>query len=351
LKDYFKGVRKHIGKLDADQLREQYALLADELARSEMLFHVLRDGLVVLDRTGNVTRFNPAAKNLFGMAPVDFLATYALPLGKSSKQEVEVTYPELRSLEIQTMPLGEETVVIVRDITAEKERTAEEIESGATKSICDLAAGVAHEIGNPLNAIALNIQLIERDPTDRESIEICKQQIQRLDGIIREFLSALRPRKPNLMPGSVADPLRNCLAAMKQQFEERDIKVTLDVSAALPPVALDRDQMEQVFFNLVKNALEAMKDGSSLAISLEADDRDVTVCFHDSGVGMTDEQLTHLFEPYRTTKAKGTGLGLMITQRVVRDHGGSIAVESTPAQGTTFTVRLPRLERRVRALK
>ena len=351
MKDFFRGVRKHIGKLDAAHLREQYELVSDELSRSDALIQVLKDGILVLDRHGDVTRANPAAKNLLGLEPEDFLPTLDLALGKSSRREIEVSYPEHRHLEIQTLPLGEETVVIIRDITAEKARTAEEIESGATKSICDLAAGVAHEIGNPLNAIALNIQLIERDPSDRESIDICKQQIKRLDGIIREFLSALRPRKPNLMPGSVADPLKNCLAAMKQQFEERNIQVTLDIAAALPSVALDKDQMEQVFFNLVKNALEAMKDGSALDISLGADDRDVTVSFRDSGVGMTDEQLAHLFEPYRTTKAKGTGLCLMITQRVVRDHGGSVAVESAPGRGTTFTVRLPRLERRVRALK
>ena len=351
MKDFFKGVRKHIGKLDAEHLREQYELVSDELAQSEALLQVLKDGIVVLDGRGDVVRTNPAAKALLGMEPANFLPTLAIRPGKSTKREIEVSYPELRNLEIQTLPLGDDTVVIVRDITAEKARTAEEIESGATRSICDLAAGVAHEIGNPLNAIALNIQLIERDPTDRESIDICKQQIKRLDGIIREFLSALRPKKPNLMPGSVADPLRNCLAAMKQQFEEHGINVTVDVAAALPPVALDKDQMEQVFFNLAKNALEAMKDGTSLDIALGSDDQDVTVSFRDSGVGMTDEQLAHLFEPYRTTKAKGTGLGLMVTQRIVRDHGGTIAVESAPQVGTTFTVRLPRLERRVRALK
>ena len=351
MKEFFKSVRKHIGKLNAEKLREQYELVSDELSRSEALLQVLKDGIVVLDGRGNITRANPAAKALLGMEPADFLPTLALAAGKSSKREIEVSYPDLRNLEIQTLPLGDDTVVIIHDITAEKVRTAEEIESGATRSICDLAAGVAHEIGNPLNAIALNLQLIERDPTDRESIDICKQQVGRLDGIIREFLSALRPKKPNLMPGSVADPLRNCLAAMQRQFEEHGINVTVDIAAALPPVALDKDQMEQVFFNLAKNALEAMKDGSELDISLGADDQDVMVSFRDSGVGMTDEQLAHLFEPYRTTKAKGTGLGLMVTQRIVRDHGGTIAVESAPQVGTTFTVRLPRLERRVRALK
>ena len=138
---------------------------------------------------------------------------------------------------------------------------------------------------------------------------------------------------------------------MRPQFLERDIRVTLDLPSALPSVALDRDLIEQVFFNLVKNALEAMKDGASLSIALSSDDRDVLVVFRDTGEGMTTEQLTHLFEPYRTTKEKGTGLGLMVSKRIIADHGGTIAVESAPGEGTTMTIRLPRLEKRVRQLK
>ena len=119
----------------------------------------------------------------------------------------------------------------------------------------------------------------------------------------------------------------------------------------LPSVALDRNQMEQVFFNLLKNALEAMRDGGRIDIVVGADDNDVSVTIRDSGEGMTQEQLTHLFEPYRTTKAGGTGLGLMVTSRIVRDHGGTIAAESSQGEGTTFTIRIPRIERRIRELK
>ena len=351
MKDFFKGVRKHIYRLDAAHLREQYKLVADEFARTDMLIHALKEGIVRLDANGEPVQSNPAAEQLLGSDPVDAIRTLGLPLGKSSRREVVVTYPEERTLEIQTTPLGEETIVYVRDITAEKARTEEELRTGATKAVCDLAAGVAHEIGNPLNAIALNLQLLQRDPSDTEAIDVCMSQVKRLDGIIRGFLSALRPTRPDLMPGSLADPLKSCLAALRQQLEERRIRVTLDTPSALPPVALDKGQMEQVFFNIVKNALEAMSDGGELAIELKADDRDVSVSFRDTGSGMDDEQLAHLFEPYRTTKEKGTGLGLMISARIVRDHGGTIAAESKPGQGTTFTIRLPRLERRIRELK
>ena len=351
MKDFFKGVRKHIGRLDAEKLREQYELVADELARSEKLIEILKDGVVRLAANGEVLQSNPAAKTLLGAEPADVLPDLGLPLGKASRREIAVTYPDARTLEIQTIPDAGETVVYLRYVTAEKARSEEELRAGATKAISDLAAGVAHEIGNPLNAIALALQLVKRDPTDTESIDTAIVQLKRLNDITRDFLNALRPRRPNLLPGSLAEPLKSCLATLKPQFEERRIAIALDIPAALPNVALDAEQMEQVFFNLLKNALEAMKDGGTVAIALDADDQDVSVTFRDTGLGMSAEQLAHLFEPYRTTKEKGTGLGLMISKRIVTEHGGSISAESAPGNGTAFTVTLPRLERRIRALK
>ena len=151
MKDFFKGVRKHIDRLDAGHLREQYKLVADELANTEMFLHTLKEGFVRLDPDGRILQFNPAAKRLLGSEPADALADLGLPLGKSSNREVEVSYPEDRILEIQTIPLGKETIVYIRDITAEKKRTEEELRAGATKAISGFAAGLAHEIGNPLN--------------------------------------------------------------------------------------------------------------------------------------------------------------------------------------------------------
>lgn len=351
MKDFFKGVQRHIDKLDADNLRRAYGRMSDEMLFQEALIHAISQGIVVLGPKGEVLKANPAARTIFGTDDVTTaILSLNLPLGVASKSETTLTYPEERSLEIQTIPVIDSTLVLLRDTTAEKKRTEEELRSGATRAVCDLAAGVAHEIGNPLNAIAMNLQLLERDPTDTESLEICKTQVTRLDVIIREFLSALRARKPVLVPGSPADPLKSCLAAMKAQFEDRRIAVTVDMPATLPPVALDKDLIEQVFFNLLKNALEAVKDGDAIQIEIAADDLDVSVAIRDSGFGMSEEQLAHLFEPYRTTKAKGTGLGLMITQRIVSDHGGTITAQSTLGEGTVFTIRLPRLERRIRAL-
>jgi len=350
VKDFFKGVRKHIGKLDANQLREQYGLVADELANSDMIFQVMSEGILVLDSSGNVTKSNPAARKLLGMEPADILPSLELPLGKSSKREFSLTYPDIRTLELKTIPMADDTLVFIRDISSERTRSEEESRAGATRAVRELASGVAHEIGNPLNAISLDLQLLRRDYPDNESINECIHQVERLDGILRGFLQALKPSRPNLIVGNVAEPLTRCLASLRPQLEERSVAVTLDIQTALPQVAIDRDQLEQVFFNLIKNALEAIRDGGKIEVAIKADDNDVITTLHDSGDGIPPEQLVHLFEPYRTTKERGTGLGLMISQRIVRDHGGSIDVESEVGRGTVFTVRLPRIEKRVRRL-
>lgn len=351
MRDFFKGVRKRIGKLDAEQLREQYRLISDEADFLEMLFATNSDGIIVLDEKGVAVRHNPSARALLGMDVAAALETLEVPLGVASKREMSVTYPDERTLEMRTLPMKAGTLVYLRDITAEKVRSEEELRVGATKAVRDLAAGVAHEIANPLNAISLNLEVMARENPCDESIKACRQQIARLDSILRGFLQALRPSRPNLMPGSVAEPLKNCLATLKPQFEERRISVTLEIPAAMPPVALDKTQFEQVYFNIIKNALEALPDGGAIEIDVTSDDNDAIVAIRDNGAGMPPDQVAHLFEPYRTTKDKGTGLGLMISARIVRDHGGTISAESKAGAGTRFTIRIPRLERRIRALK
>ena len=351
MKNFFKGVRRHIGRLDAGQLREQYNLVADEAEFFDLILSTIDRGILVLDDRGGVKFENAAVKSLVGMDGAQAVEALALPLGKASRREMSVTYPESRFLEVQTFPMKEGTLVQIRDTTAERRRSEEELRVGATQAVRDLAAGVAHEIGNPLNAIALNLQLLQRRLNGDDTVAECLHQVSRLDGIIRGFLSALRPSRPNLVAGSIADPLAACLKTLKRQFEDRRISVTLDVPGVLPSVAIDKSQMEQVFFNLLKNSLEAMRDGGKIEIAVGSDDSDVAVTVKDAGDGMTKEQLAHLFEPYRTTKSGGTGLGLMVTARIVRDHGGTIAAESAPGEGTTFTVKLPRIEKRIRELK
>ena len=380
MRDFFNKVAEHIDKLDAEGQRKQYRLLVEELSFYESVFRSLREGVLVVDSAGNTVYANEAVARLTGFdgakakgRPVRHLLpdwdwdNLLAPSGegrgwtRQASCELEVTYPEHRILEIQSTPSANGTVLLVRDVTLARAREESARETSRTDAVRDLAAGVAHEIGNPLNAISLNLQLLAREfrrepDEDRRArllhdIATSQNEVKRLEGIIKGFLSALRPAKLNLVPGSLVDPLTDTLDALKAQFEDRRIQTQLNLPSALPTVLVDRAQMEQVFFNLIKNALEAMRDGGDLDIEVGADDRDVHVVIRDNGSGMDAATLAHIFEPYQTSKEQGSGLGLMLSRRIVHAHGGEIDVESKPGAGTAFTVRIPRLEKRVRRLK
>ena len=375
---FLDKVAQRLDKLDSADRRRQFRQLADEIGFFESVFDTLREGVLVVSPTGDLLYANHAAESLTGCPcskargkPIrkaipgwewdNLLQPARDGWNRASAQELEVLYPEHRILEINAMPSRNGTVVLVRDVTLAREREESARESSRTDAVRDLAAGVAHEIGNPLNAISLNLQLLarefRREPDEERrarllhDISTAQNEVKRLEGIIKGFLSALRPAKLNLVPGTLLDPLTDTLDAMKAQFEDRRIETALNLPTALPTVLVDRAQMEQVFFNLIKNALEAMKDGGSLDIEVSSDDHDVRVAFSDNGSGMDAATLAHIFEPYQTSKEHGSGLGLMLSRRIVHAHGGEIDVESKPGAGTVFTVRIPRLEKRVRRLK
>jgi signal transduction histidine kinase len=174
--------------------------------------------------------------------------------------------------------------------------------------------------------------------------------VQRLDGIISHFLEALRPRPPELAEIQLPDVLAEVLRFQQREFTNRGIAVEAETTDSLPSVMADRDQIKQVFFNIIKNALEAMPPGGRLKIKSRADDDSVFLLFADGGVGIKTEDFVRLFEPYHTTKPGGHGLGLMIVQRVMREHGGQVGVESKEGVGTVVTLQFPRKDRRVRML-
>ena len=351
---FYDKVADRIGKLDVEALRRQYKALMDEIGFYESIFNSLDEGIVAFDENGKVKYANEAGRELLPLLGMDELDDGGEPqrvetprhASGISVREVEITYPEHRIVEIKRIG----NIVKLRDVTAKRAQDADAVESGRADAVGEMAASMAHEIGNPLNALSLNLQLLRRKYPDEADLGTAQRELERLNGIIREFLGAFRPAKARLQPGFAADPLKDALAALQSVFEDRNIRVAIDLPTSTPAVAIDRAQMEQVFFNLMKNALEAMKDGSEMAIAMVHDDTSVSVVFRDSGAGMSDAVLARLFEPYRTTKSTGTGLGLMISKRIVAAHGGEMRVESEEGKGTTFIVRLPRLEKRVREL-
>ncbi|MEI6809198.1 MAG: ATP-binding protein, partial [bacterium] len=251
-------------------------------------------------------------------------------------------------------------LIIMRDITLDRKLEASTMESERLNAVKLLAAGVAHEIGNPLNSLNIHLQLLERsisklEPAEQDSIReplnIAKEEIARLDMIITQFLRALRPSKPEVAMCRVEEVLENTLRLMEHDIRNRSINVEVTSPNALPQIPLDPNQIKQAFFNVIKNSLQAMPDGGTLKIDLSRSDLFAKVAFHDAGMGIQRKDFGRIFEPYTSTKSDGTGLGLMIVQRIVQEHGGAIEVHTEPNVGTTVSILLPLVERQMRLLK
>jgi len=250
--------------------------------------------------------------------------------------------------------------MILRDITESRRSAQQTIESERLNALTLLAAGVAHEIGNPLNSLHIHLQLMERKVRElndnakaelQESIDISRSEINRLDSIVTQFLRAIRPSRPELHPENVNAIVEEAVRFFTPEIRDRDVVVEQELRSDLPLLQIDRGQMKQAFYNVIKNSLEAMKRRGILRIRSDMDDTHILIRFIDTGGGMSAANLSRVFEPYFTTKPSGTGLGLLIVRRIVREHGGELSIESSEGKGLTLTIRLPYIDKRVRMLE
>jgi two-component system, sporulation sensor kinase E len=380
---------ERLGRVGPEEVQNYLLQLAHEKGLIETVFNAIQEGIIVTDATGRITYLNEAACELFGLDAekaigkrlderVRGLDWQALTHSTGVlSRDLEIFYPANRFINFYIVPLlierrdrnaaapgkGAEPVghaMILRDITESRRSAEKTIESERFNALTLLAAGVAHEIGNPLNSLHIHLQLMERKVNKlngrvkeelQEAIAISRAEITRLDSIVTQFLQAIRPSKPQLHPENVNAIVEEAVRFFAAEIEDRDIVVEQELRSDLPPLELDRDQMKQVFYNVIKNSFEAMKRRGILRIRTDLDATHVKISFTDTGGGMSAESLSRVFEPYFTTKSSGTGLGLLIVRRIVREHGGEMALESTEGKGLTLTIRLPYLDKRVRMLE
>ena len=398
-----------LGKIGPEDVQNYFLRLAQEKGFLETVFNSIQEGIIVTDAKGRITYLNDAACQLFGLEADDSIGkrlderVRGLNWNALSRSEgpisrdMEIFYPSNRYINFYSVPLvierqptddkidnrnidppsptaspartsgatsisGEQVghAIILRDITETRRSEQQTIESERLNALTLLAAGVAHEIGNPLNSLNIHLQLIERearklDGANRaelhESVEVARAEINRLDSIISQFLRAIRPTRPQLRPENVNSIVEEAVRFFAPEIKDRDIVVEQELRSDLPLLELDRDQMKQAFYNVIKNSFEAMKRRGILRIRTDVDESHVTVRFTDTGGGISPDNLSRVFEPYFTTKTSGTGLGLLIVRRIVREHGGELSIESSEGKGLTLTIRLPHIDRRVRMLE
>ncbi len=365
-------------------MRDYVLRLADEKGFFETIFHALHEGVIVTDPTGAVTYLNRAACEFFGFERESAmgrpLATLLRGLDwnavaeaeKTVSRDMEVFYPQPRFLNFYVTPLRVEKpgrrgaeqellgyAVILRDITESRKSTEETIQSERLNALTMLAAGVAHELGNPLNSLHIHLQLMERRlrkvPEGHrkelaKSVAVAKEEIARLDTIIRQFLGAIRPSRLERTLENINQIVRESVMFMEAEITDRGIIVETELRSDLPLLEVDRGQLKQAFFNVIKNAFQAMKSGGMLRIRTDMDDRFASISFADTGGGIPEEQMSKIFEPYFTTKAGGSGLGLLIVRRILREHGGEMELLNDAGRGLAITLKLPLGDQRVRML-
>ncbi|MBU61593.1 MAG: hypothetical protein CMI26_03720 [Opitutae bacterium] len=361
--------------------------LAKERRLLETIFDVIRDGILVLDGAGSVQYANLQGRRLIGLkesAVGKVKVARAAPeiaraLGLDRKagfpeaevitRELSISYPEYRYVRLYAVPIDSEEnldatkhsrslAVVLSDVTEDKVSTEELIESEKIASVMNLAAGVAHELGNPLNSINIHLQLMMRrlnEVAESEKLEkslgACVKEVERLDGIIAHFLEAIRPSEPDFRETNLLEVIEESLLGREEEFKARKVSIQIEEGVKTPFVFADPEQLKQVFFNVIGNALDAMGKEPKLSIVTRGDDENVYVQFVDSGVGIAKEDIPKVFEPYYTTKKNGHGIGMMIVYRIVRDHGGDVGIDSKPGAGTVVTLRFPRKDRRMKLLE
>lgn len=352
-------------------------------------------GVLAVDREGRILSVNAAAARLLGYAPEEIEGEASarffraprgeghVPPGACAKaepaREVEVVTRagdilpvSLRLLPLEAMDgslLG--TLALFQDLREQKSQEEQWRRRDRLASLGELAAGVAHEIRNPLAGIGTSAQLLKRrlesgDPRGQFA-DLILEEVTRLDRIVESLLKFARPTVPNLSRQSVLAPIEKARALVHEVAVRQDVELRVEPADSVPDLYLDHDQILQVLLNVLMNALQALTQGGEIlvtvgparkrpadrsAIGRRATDRlrdrgdapaleVVEIRVQDNGPGIPAAVMAKVFDPFVTTRSQGTGLGLSICQSIVREHGGSISIESTVGQGTTVIVDLP----------
>jgi len=363
------------------RLEEAYRALEERavqlLAIQDYTQSILRSvtsGVLTVGPDASVATVNPAAERILGIAE-DVVTARSLPtlfrddggLTLDVRKVLEGRIPRImhdlrlvtidgkvvhaqvsvsRMRDVGGRKLG--AVVTVEDVSDVQALTEQLIRADRLAAMGELTAGVAHEVRNPLGIIRASVQLMEDAECSRERVheaaEVIKQEIDRLDRVIKALLDFGRPAPPTMRPVAVSQVLED-VALFSRTFASRaKVEIVERYSDTAPDVVADPEQLKQVFVNLISNAVQAMPGGGTLTIETGAKEGFVFIRFSDTGPGISDGVRDKIFNPFVSTRDDGTGLGLTIVHRIVDEHDGHIEVTSEPGDGTTFTVWLPALQ-------
>ncbi|WP_422480462.1 two-component system sensor histidine kinase NtrB [Pleomorphochaeta sp. DL1XJH-081] len=383
MNNFIRRAFDKIEKLSTDEIK---TLVRYQASENELLGNILQKidlGVVITNGMGRVLTCNDAVKHLlpisrqftegtslrYVLADADIAKFMLSALDTvTDDREIEEEFhlqhgDKVRTLFIQASSYisnldpffqhdnGKRVLFIVQDISEEKRREARLHRSESLASLTTVAAGVAHEIKNPLASIGIHLQLLRKAFQRKKTLtlddakrylDVIDEEIERLNGIVVDFLFAVRPMDVHLRLEQVNRVIDDVINFVGYELSEHAISITRNLQEFLPKLRLDENLMKQALLNIIKNAMNAMEpNGGILTVTTKLSGDNVVLNISDTGSGMDEATLSKIFEPYFTTKDTGSGLGLTMVFKVVKEHNGEISVSSKKGEGTSFTITLP----------
>ncbi|MHB9052628.1 MAG: ATP-binding protein [Thermoleophilia bacterium] len=351
------------------EIEERETAIRHMKAYTESVLSSVSSGVIACDRRGIIVTVNPAARQLLARHEDDLVA---FPMAKIfeehpglvlAAEQILAGGQERATLETELSSNGRALpaavriaphrsrgqtvgiVITIEDLSEVKDLTEQLLRADKLSGLGEIVAGVAHEVRNPLGVIKASVQMLEQEMDsgcgDTELTHVMIQEIDRLDSVVNALLDFGRPSESQFGTVDAGRVLGEVVLLTKQFAKQQNVEVRNELPEGLPHIWADEDRLKQIFVNLISNAIQAMPDGGSLTTAGAARDGYLRISFTDSGIGLSPEEKEKIFDPFHTTRAEGSGLGLSIVHRIIDSHQGFISVDSEAGKGSTFIVGLP----------
>ncbi|MBN1412084.1 MAG: PAS domain S-box protein [Spirochaetales bacterium] len=372
MKRFIQKALEKLDKMDFSKIKNLVLDISLENSLLEMILHSMTSGIIVLDRENRISLMNKASRRLIPFVSEDvyekvvwqtvsdveianFLKMTLLNQERVKDKEFAIINKgNLIVISCSTLPLVKErriegTLINVQDITEKKAKEARLRRAESLASLTTLTAGIAHEIKNPLGSIGIHIQLIQKMMKNKDCLhpndiggylDVINEEVNRLNKIVVDFLFAVRPMDLKLEDSDINELIKDLLEFLKFELENAGVELETELGE-VPVIPVDEKYLKQALLNIIQNALSAMPDGGVLKIITAQDDDKFLIKITDTGHGIPQDVMEKIFEPFFTTKEFGSGLGLTLVFKIVKELQGDIMVNSKVGEGTTFIISLP----------
>lgn len=373
MKKFIERILTRVEKLDLEQIHRLLLQYATENERLNMVLNSLTEGIIVTDSQHGLVVSNKSSQKLLagGKKEKKGMPVWHYIKDRDISQYIKEVLQEQNNVLEQEFSMDENNIVLsvnilplvknghihgsliqVSDVSDKRKKEAQLRRAENLATLTTLAAGVAHEIKNPLGSISIHIQLMQKAMRNKDKInikylekyiQIVHEEVERLNKIIVTFLFSTRPMDMLPIKQNINDIAIEVLGFLKYELKSHNISVQRELQKILPRVMLDERYIKQALINLIKNAISAMEEegGGTLTVFTRATAESVSIHIQDTGVGISEKVLEKLFNPYFTTKQFGSGLGLSLVYKIVKEHGGDVAIQSSIGVGTCVILSFP----------